>query len=217
VLPLRPAAGMPLAGERLPYAPETLPYQRTVHLTLGTVFNEAAGVLSHAIAGLRRLPVNVIVTVGPNVDPARFAPQPAHVRIERYVPHALLLSRCDLVVSQGGAGIMFGALSHGLPQLVIPQGADQFMNADACCASGAALALTNAEVHADTIAAAAHRLLAEGGFTSAARSIQAQIEAMPDAACVFATLAEEAWRTNGDRRSSSRCRVFCTQTNNAPE
>jgi UDP:flavonoid glycosyltransferase YjiC (YdhE family) len=161
-----------------------------VHLTLGTVFHDAPEVLARAIAGLRQLAVNLIVTVGPDADPARFGPQPAQVRIERYLPHALLLPRCELVVSQGGAGVMFGALSHGLPQLVIPQGADQFMNAEACRDSGAALALAPEAVSADAIAAAAERLLAEPGFGVAARGVQSQIEAMPEAEAVLATLLQ---------------------------
>lgn len=77
--------------------------------------------LEGAIAGLRKLPVDLVVTVGPGVDPARFGPQPAHVLLEPYVAHALPLPHCHLVASQGGAGILFGALSHGLPQLVMPQ------------------------------------------------------------------------------------------------
>ena len=47
---------------------------------------------------------------------------------------------------------MFGALKHGLPQLVIPQGGDQFMNAEACQKAGAALSLAPAEVSAEAIA-----------------------------------------------------------------
>jgi UDP:flavonoid glycosyltransferase YjiC (YdhE family) len=217
VQPLRPAAGMPVAGDRLPEWIDRLPYQQTIHLTLGTVFNTVGDVLASAIASLRRLPVNLVVTVGPNVDPARHGSQPEHVRVERYVPHDLLLPRCDLVVSQGGAGIMFGALSHGLPQLIIPQGADQFMNADACCAAGAALALSSGTARAETIIAAAQRLLTEDHFTVAARALQAEIAALPDPDAVFTTLAAGALRTNDDRRSSNRRRACGTQTSIARE
>jgi hypothetical protein len=71
-----------------------------------------AGVLETAIAGLRELPLNLVVTSGPGTDPARFGAQPSHT---------LLLPQCRLVVSHGGAGIMFSALAHGLPQLILPQ------------------------------------------------------------------------------------------------
>lgn len=74
-------------------------------------FNGATQVLECAMAGLRELPFNLVVTTGPGIDPARFGPQPAHVRVERYIPYALLLPRCSLVVSQ----------------LLIPQGGDQAM------------------------------------------------------------------------------------------
>ena len=43
-----------------------------------------------------------------------------------------------LVVHHGGSGTMLGALAHGLPQLRRPQGADQFLNAEALLPTGAA-------------------------------------------------------------------------------
>ena len=78
-----------------------------------------------------------------------------------------------------------GALAHGLPQLVLPQGADQFIHAEVAQASGAALALAPGEVTTETISAAARRLLEEQGFVAAARRVRAEIEAMPDAADVM--------------------------------
>jgi UDP:flavonoid glycosyltransferase YjiC (YdhE family) len=141
--PLRPVAGDPAADERLPAALAALPHRQTIHLTLGTIFNEAAGVLETAIAGLRELSFNLVVTSGP---------EPPHVLIEPYIPHTLLLPHCRIVVSHGGAGIMLGALAHGLPQLILPQGADQFMNASACQSAGAALALTPDEFSAEAVA-----------------------------------------------------------------
>jgi UDP:flavonoid glycosyltransferase YjiC (YdhE family) len=188
ITPLRPAAGEHTEGERLPEILATLPYPQTIHLTLGTIFNESPGVLETAIAGLRELPLNLIVTTGPDTDPARFGPQPANVLLERYIPHSLLLPRCDVVVSHGGAGIMLGALAHGLPQLILPQGADQFMNAEAGQAAGVALALTPQQFSADAVTAAAECLITEPAFRLAAGRIRTEIDAMPTAAGVLADL-----------------------------
>ena len=138
--------------------------------------------LETALAGLRELPLNIVVTTGPGSDPARLGPQPPNVLVAAHIPHALLLPRCRLVVSQGGAGVMLGALALGLPQLVLPQGADQPLNAAACRAAGAGLALSPEEVTSEAVRASAERLIAEPGFTSAARGIRAEIEAMPAAA-----------------------------------
>ena len=115
--------------------------------------------------------------------------------LERYLPHAMLLPHCALVVSHGGAGTMFGALSHGLPQLIIPQGADQFLNAEAAAASGVALTMAASEVSAEAVARAARRLLDEPAYSQAARRVQHEILAMPDATRVLSSLtAPEAAR-----------------------
>jgi UDP:flavonoid glycosyltransferase YjiC (YdhE family) len=173
----------------LPDRVAKLPRSRTVHLTLGTVFHtRRPRVLGTALAGLRDLDMNVVVTVGPDVDPERLGPQPAHVLVERYVPHSWLLPYCDVVVSQGGAGILLGALAHGLPQLVLPQGADQFGNAEAVERAGAALTLGTHEVTSSNVGDGVRRLLGEAPFREAARSIRAEIEAMPSADQVVAAL-----------------------------
>jgi UDP:flavonoid glycosyltransferase YjiC (YdhE family) len=189
VLPVRPAIGEPAADDRLPAAMADLPFERTVHLTLGTVFHERRpGVLEAAIAGLREIGANVVVTVGPGVDPDRFGPQPPHVLVEGYLPHALLLPRCDVVVSQGGAGILLGGLAHGLPQLVLPQGADQFANAEVARRAGVGLVLEAAQVSAPAVASAANRLLTDPRYPAAAHRVQAEIAAMPTPDAALAAL-----------------------------
>ena len=56
---------------------------------------------------------------------------------------------------------MFGALAHGLPQLVLPQGADQFANGAAVRRAGLGLTLEGDAVTAPAIADATQRLLTE--------------------------------------------------------
>ena len=114
--------------------------------------------------GLRELRIRLVVTTGPGVAPEAFGPQPPNVRIVEYVPHDLFLERCDVVVSHAGAGIMFGALANGLPQLLLPQGADQFANADACRDAGVAVALAHDEVTAEEVGMAVRRLLVSPSF-----------------------------------------------------
>jgi UDP:flavonoid glycosyltransferase YjiC (YdhE family) len=202
---LRPGLGEPAPGERLPEAFAALPHEQTVHLTLGTVFHRRRpGVLETAIAGLRELPANLVVTVGPDVDPDRLGPQPPHVVVERYVPHALLLPRCDLVVSQGGAGILFGALAHGLPQLVLPQGADQFANGEAAQRAGLALVLDGAEVTQSAITEAADRLLGDPRYAAAARAVRNEIDTMPRADDVVASLTAGPAPTAPHQRPPAR-------------
>jgi len=191
-LPLRPSPGEALPGERLPWDDETLaalPYPGTVHLTLGTLFHGATHVFETALAGLRELPVNVLVTLGPGSDPGRLGPQPAHVLVADFAPHSLLLPRCSGLITQGGAGTIVAALCYGLPHLILPQGADQFLNGATAEQAGVALVLAPEQVTAEGIRAATERLLDEDELTLNSRKIQAEIQAMPSPQSVLAERA----------------------------
>ena len=75
------------------------------------MFNDDGVIGRWRCAGLRELPISIVVTTGPGTDPDVLGPQPDNVLVVPYVSHALLLPRCDLVVSQVGAGVMLGALA----------------------------------------------------------------------------------------------------------
>lgn len=158
-----------------------------VYLTFGTVFadNDA---LRAALAGIRDSGVGLVVTVGPNGDPAAFGPQPARVVIERYIPQTQLLPDCDVVASHGGSGTVLATLALGIPQLCMPQAADQFLNAAAVTRAGAGLAIGPADVDAAGVADAVRRLLDEGDFRAHARNVADEIDAMPSPEAVVAVL-----------------------------
>ena len=197
---VRPALGRPAPGETLPPPLQSFldaPGEPVVHVTLGTVFHESPGVLAAAVAGAAALAVRVVVTTGPGVEPDDLPPQPPHVRVERYVPHALLLPYCRAVVSQGGAGIMFGAMAHGLAQVVVPQAADQFHNAATAEGAGAAIALQPPDVSAPAVAEALGRVLAEPSWAHRARALALEIAAMPAVEDVLADLVAPSRRPSG--------------------
>jgi MGT family glycosyltransferase len=149
-----------------------------VLLTMGTVFGSAA-VFAAALAGLAALDVNVLVTVGPQGDAGAFAADPGRVRAERFVPLDLALDRCALVVAHGGAGTTLAALARGLPLVLIPQGADQFLNAERAVAAGAAVAITPAEFGSDALRSAVARVLRERSYAAAAARVRDEVAAMP--------------------------------------
>ena len=152
----------------------------TIYLTLGTAFGTPQ-LLTTAITGLAALGVSVVVAAG-RVPVDQLGDLPHNVTVHRWVPQADLLPHVDVVVHHGGSGTTLGALTVGVPQLILPQGADQFANAAALTASGAALALLPAEVSADAIAEQTRKLLPHHGNAShrdAARAIAAEIADMP--------------------------------------
>ena len=162
-----------------------------VYLTLGTAMGHA-GVLGAAIAGLSGLDVDVLVATGPTVDPAALGEVPANVRLEAWVPQAALLPHVDLVVHHGGSGTTLGAFGAGVGQLLLPQGADQFSNADAVLAAGVGDRLLGADVTADAVAEKARHLLTDSSVRDAARVLADEVAAMPSPAEVAAELPKFA-------------------------
>lgn len=98
-----------------------------------------------------RLPVNVIVTTGPDFDTASLNPVRSAVFSAPFLPQAEVLPHCTAVISHAGAGTMLGALCHGLPQLCLPQGTDQPLNTAALVPTGAALALQAGQITPDAV------------------------------------------------------------------
>ena len=118
-------------------------------------------------------------------------PQVGRVRVERYVAQTLVLPHCDVVLSHAGSGTVLAAAALGLPQLCLPQGADQFLNAAAVQSAGAGIAQLPGECNADTVRDAVLRLLADPSFRDAARRVGVSIAAMPspdDVAAVLETI-----------------------------
>ena len=171
----------------------------------------------HALAGE---PIDVVATVGEQQDPASLGPIPSNNRVERFIPQAELLPSCAAVVHHGGAGTTFGALSHGLPQLIIPQGADNFEHAAMCETAGATLTLRPGEAISVAIARAVRRLLDEPSFAAASRRAAAEIAAMPgptEVADTLRTLFAPYYRlpgpSCGNQRQFARHRARGTLSN----
>ena len=132
----------------LPEWIRTRPARALVYVTLGTIVFEAVHSLRAVIDGLARLDVDVLVTVGPNGDVANLGRLPRNVRAERFVPQDVLMAHVDVAVHHCGSGTMLGSLAHGVPQLAIPHGADQYMNAEALQRSGAGSSIDAGRDHA---------------------------------------------------------------------
>jgi UDP:flavonoid glycosyltransferase YjiC (YdhE family) len=160
-----------------------------LYVTLGTVFNDP-GPLKTVVDAVLSLSVRALITVGPGGVVDAFGRTPSRVRVERYLPQHAVLPHCAAVVSHGGSGTALGALAVGLPQLCLPQGADQFLNAAAIASSGAGLSLSPSEVTADAVRDGLARLLGDASFAIAAQRIADDIAVMPPPADAARAITE---------------------------
>ncbi|HEX5148517.1 MAG TPA: glycosyltransferase [Candidatus Limnocylindrales bacterium] len=194
VQPMRPVDFDPNPDEPPPAWMTASREDPIVYVTLGTVFNEAVDVFRTILAGLRDEPVQVLVTVGETADPAALGLQPANVHVERYIPQSRVLPWSSLMVSHAGSGAMLGAIKAGVPMLAVPQGADQFMNAEQCASAGLGLRLLPDELTPDSVRESVRRLLREGHFRHAVQRELAAIDSMPSPKDVVPVLVELAER-----------------------
>lgn len=178
---LRPVGAVPAPEEGEPTLAwlRRAPERSTVYATLGTVYNSMVAVFTAILEGLREEPLNLILTVGRNQDPAQFGRQPAHVRIERFVPQTLLLPHCDLVVTHGGFGTVTAALANGLPLVLIPISADQPENARRCAALGVGRSVGPDERTPPTIRAAVREVLDDPTYRCNAQHLRRQTQTLP--------------------------------------
>jgi UDP:flavonoid glycosyltransferase YjiC (YdhE family) len=188
-IPGDPDAPLPAWADRLGDRP-------VVYVSLGTapLFNQPEK-FAPVLGGLAGEELEIVVTVSEFNDPGALGELPASVRVERWLPLAPLLPRCDAVICHGGSGTTLAALAL----VLVPQGADQFDNARACEQAGAARVLTPNQVTASAIRDAARAVLADDSSErAAARQIAAEIARMPSAAQVA-----EHLQSISDRRGAA--------------
>jgi hypothetical protein len=185
--------GVRQAGERIALRPE--PHRLTsqdsetgleagagssrprVLVTFGTFFASPA-VVGPLLNALAELDVELTATLGLDGMAEDYDVDPQRVELVTFVPMAQLLDTVSAVVTHGGAGTTLASLARGIPMLVIPQGADQFIQAERVAASGAGLALSPDRYSPAAAAEALSRLLAGPEFAKTAGRISDEIAAM---------------------------------------
>ena len=150
-----------------------------VYLTLGTIFGTGA-TMRLVIDALAGSDVDVLLALGP-IDPADLGPTPENIHLEAFVDQGRILPLVDLVLHHGGSGTTLGAAAYGLPQLILPVGADQQANGRAVSAAGVGGMITPDQLRSDRVGDAVAALLADPHYAAAADQVRRQIAAMPSA------------------------------------
>jgi UDP:flavonoid glycosyltransferase YjiC (YdhE family) len=179
-----PADRVPLRPEphtALPSAPPVFDApaggRGRVLVTFGTHFT-APEIVSPVVRGLAGHGFEVAVTVGLGRSAADYG-LADDVRLVPFTPMARLLSQVDVMVTHGGAGSVLSGLSRGLPLVVVPQAADQFIQAELVAAAGVGVAVRPGEDLAHALDRAA-----DPAVRDRARAVAAEIAALPDAAAL---------------------------------
>ncbi|WP_199621249.1 nucleotide disphospho-sugar-binding domain-containing protein [Paenibacillus alkalitolerans] len=155
-------------------------------ITLGTVLPHLAGIggISGIIEAVRHLDAEVILALGGS-DPSALGPLPSNVRTIGWVPLSALIPSCSAIIHHGGAGTTMNAVVAGVPQLVLPHGADQHINANAVKQRGIGLAYLPGQADVETVKFSLKQLLEDSGFTRAAQDVKEEnLKQVPPASIV---------------------------------
>jgi UDP:flavonoid glycosyltransferase YjiC (YdhE family) len=156
---------------------------------------------NHGVAHLRRIltafdgipETEAVATVTSDYHEP-LGPLPRNVVLVDPLPLHLLLGHCQAMVHHGGSGTAMTACSFGLPQLVLPQLADQFAHGDQIAAVGAGLSFDDAtrQDDDDLLHKSLTALVSEPGYTAAAVAIRDEMAAMPAPARIVMDLERVA-------------------------
>ena len=161
-----------------------------VHVTQGTLDNADLGRLllltTRALANDNLLVV--ATTGGPDPEPLRRG-LPANVRLERFIPHDLLLPHVDVMVTNGGYGGVQQALANGVPLVVAGDSEDKPEVAARVQWSGTGVNLHTGRPSAAMVGRAVRRVLARDSYRTRARALQDEIAATDPLGTISGALA----------------------------
>jgi UDP-glucoronosyl and UDP-glucosyl transferase len=140
---------------------------------LGTTVMDEAPVLQQVLDGLAGEPVRVLATLGAHLDPGDLA-APANATVSGYVRHAAVLPQAAAGVNHGGLGTVLATVAHGLPQVCVPLGREQPLNARAVARAGVGLAVDREDT-AGAVRNAVREVLADPRYRKAAAALRATI------------------------------------------
>lgn len=147
----------------------TKTHDKLVYVSMGTVVNDRLALYRNCIAALAGEDVQLILSVGEQVDIAALGPLPENVSVYPKVDQIAVLEKADAFLSHCGMNSASESLYFGVPLLCYPQTKEQGGVAARVTALGAGLMLENPSV--SCIKAAVKLLLSDTKIKANAEEI----------------------------------------------
>ncbi len=107
-----------------------------IYASLGTVFHQDLDFYRSCVKAFAGQGYTLVLSLGARTDPALLGALPADCIARKHVPQLEVLERASLFVTHGGMNGVSESLVYGVPMLVAPQAADQFLIARRVVALG---------------------------------------------------------------------------------
>jgi MGT family glycosyltransferase len=162
-------------------------------VSLGSAYSAPVGFYRACLDAFADLDRDVVVKVGPAVDPDALGPVPANASVHRWVPQLSVLAHASAFVTHAGMGGCSEGLWHGVPMVAVPQAVDQFGNADRLVELGVARRL-DVEATADELRAAVVELESSPEVAARCAALRTELRTAGGAAGAADVIEAEAAR-----------------------
>lgn len=153
--------------------------ERVLLISLGSAFTRQPEFYRRCLAAFGDLPGwHVVLQIGRHTDPADLGVLPDNVELHSWVPQLAILRQADAFVTHAGMGGSGEGLITGVPMIAVPQGVDQFGNADRLVELGVARRLDTEDATPEALRGALLALTSDPEV--AARSAELRVDALAE-------------------------------------
>ena len=112
--------------EQINFPWERLTGQPLIYASMGTILNGRAEVFRTIAAALaKHKELQLVLSVGDQVNPEQIGPVPRNAIVVRRAPQLALLKQASVCITHAGLNTVLESLAQGVPQLAIPVTYDQ--------------------------------------------------------------------------------------------
>ncbi|MFE0175019.1 macrolide family glycosyltransferase [Streptomyces sp. NPDC059002] len=171
----------PCLGDRVRRESWTRPEgaEKVLLVSLGSAYTHQPEFYRQCVAAFGELPGwHVVLQIGKHVDPAELGRDlPPNIEVRSWVPQLAVLEQADAFVTHAGMGSSGEGLHAGVPMIVVPQGAEQPMNADRLVELGVARRIDTADATADALRSALLGLTSDPEVAGRSARLKAEVRA----------------------------------------
>jgi MGT family glycosyltransferase len=140
---------------------------------MGTILNGRVDVFRTIVAALaKHKDLQLVLSVGDQVDPKQIGPVPNNAIIVRRAPQLELLKQTSICITHAGLNTVLESLAQGVPQIAIPVAYDQPGVAARIADKKTGLVTSLDELTADHLSTLLDEVLNNGVYRENARKLQ---------------------------------------------
>jgi len=198
---ITPVHSMMAKAERTSIPWERITGEPLIYVSMGTVLNRRVDVFRTIAAALaKHKELQLVLSVGNQVDPQKIGPVPNNAIIVKQAPQLELLKQTSVCITHAGLNTVLESPAQGVPQLAIPVTYDQPGVAARIVDKQTGVVTSLDKLSTDHLSALLNEVLSNSTYRDNARSLQNAI-AEANGLSVAADLVEQSL---GVRRPSKR-------------